>query len=150
MLQLLQIEEEIRTRIQEPCMKVSAECGHVLKELALAMKTMTYPLTIIVHLDNAKIAAENLKLFLQKNSSWEEIIFCDVIPMATVASLLIEIVSYTVKMVESFDQLATLARFKKTNRFAPVKKRTNSWKRKRVMPEPSTESHVHHHVVAAE
>lgn len=135
----MQIEEEIRTSIQEPCMKVSTECGHVLKELALAMKTMTYPLTIIVHTDNAKIAAENLKSLLQTNSSWEEIKFSDIIPMATVASLLIEIVSYTIKMVESFDQLATLARFKKTNRFAPVRIRTNSWKRKS----------VHHHVIAA-
>ncbi|KAF3665294.1 Aluminum-activated malate transporter 2 [Capsicum annuum] len=144
-----QIEQEIRTRIQEPCMKVSTECGHVLKALSLAMKTMTYPLTIMVHIDNAKLAAENLKTLLHTNSSWEDINFSDVIPLATVASLLIDIVSYTIKMVESFDQLATLARFKKTNRFAPVRIRTGSWKRKRVMPEPSTEN-VHHHTIAAE
>ncbi|MCD7446540.1 hypothetical protein HAX54_009223 [Datura stramonium] len=143
------IGQEVRTRIQEPCMKVSTECGHVLKELASAMKTMTYPLTITVHIDNAKLAAENLKSLLQTNSSWEEMNFSDIIPIATVASLLIDIVSYTIKMVESFDQLATLARFKKTNRFAPVRARTGSWKRKRVMPEQSTEN-VHHHVTAAE
>jgi len=125
-------------------MKVCTECGHVLKELALAMKTMT----IIVHIDNAKIAAENLKSLLHTNSSWEGINFSDIIPMATVASLLIETVSYTIKMMESFDQLAALARFKKTNRFAPVRIRTNSWKTKRVMPDqPSTES-VHHDVAA--
>ncbi|XP_059302630.1 aluminum-activated malate transporter 2-like [Lycium ferocissimum] len=144
-----QIEQEIRTRIQEPCMKVSTECGHVLKELALAMKTMTYPLTIKVHIENTKLAAENLKSLLQANSSWEEIIFSEIIPIATVASLLIETVSYTINMAESFDQLATLARFKKTNRFALARIRTGSWKRKRVVPEQNTES-AHHHVIAVE
>ncbi|KAK6787968.1 hypothetical protein RDI58_016493 [Solanum bulbocastanum] len=124
---MFKIEQEIRTKIQEPCMKVSTECGHVLKELALAMKTMTYPLTITVHIDNAKIAAENLKSLFHTNSSWEGIIFSDIIPM-----------------VESFDQLATLKRIKKTNRFAPVRIKTSSWKTKRVTPDlPNTES-VHH------
>ncbi|XP_015078567.1 aluminum-activated malate transporter 2-like [Solanum pennellii] len=140
-----QVEQEIRTKIQEPCKKVSTECGHVLKELALAMKTMTYPHTITIHIDNAKIAAENLKTLLHTNSSWEGINFSDVIPMATVASLLIEIVSSSVKMVESFDKLATSARFKKTNQLAPVRVRTNSWKTRVTPDQPSTES-VHHDV----
>lgn len=141
----MQVEPEIRTKIQEPCKKVSTECGHVLKELALAMKTMTYPHTITIHIDNAKIAAENLKTLLHTNSSWEGINFSDVIPMATVASLLIEIVSSSVKMVESFDKLATSARFKKTNQLAPVRVRTNSWKTRVTPDQPSTET-VHHDV----
>ncbi|KAK4719774.1 hypothetical protein R3W88_018112 [Solanum pinnatisectum] len=117
--------------LSNSCPKLSTESGHVLNELALAMKTMTYPLTITVHIDNAKIAAENLKSLLHTNSSWEGINFSDIIPMATVDSLLIEIVSYTTKMVESFDQI-----------------KTNSWKTKRVTPDqPSTES-VHHDVAA--
>ncbi|MCD7458761.1 hypothetical protein HAX54_039099 [Datura stramonium] len=90
------IGQEVRTRIQEPCMKVSTECGHVLKELASAMKTMTSSTTITVHV-TVKLAAENLKSLLQTNSSWEEMNFSDIIPIATVASLLIDIVSYTIK-----------------------------------------------------
>ena len=63
---------------------------------------------------DAKAAAKTLKALL-KTELWHDIEFLDIIPVVTVASLLIEIVSCTVKIADSIEVLATKVKFKKPN-----------------------------------
>lgn len=107
----LQTSEEIRAKFEGSCRKMSKECSTALKKLALSIKSMTCcGLGPDLHILNAKSAADSLKLLLKTNS-WQGDIL-EIIPMATVASLLIEVVSYTVKIAESVQELATQAKFK--------------------------------------
>ncbi|KAL3828617.1 hypothetical protein ACJIZ3_017419 [Penstemon smallii] len=104
--------KEIRTKIQEPCTKMSSECSYALNELAIGIKTMTScSLSADPHIRNAKTAAKKLKSSL-KTGLWPETDLLDLIPAATVASLLIEIVSCTVKIADSVHELASLSKFK--------------------------------------
>ncbi|PIN25202.1 hypothetical protein CDL12_02059 [Handroanthus impetiginosus] len=102
---------EIRRKIQEPCMQMSLECGHALKELAKGIKTMTRSSSSGPHIENAKIATKNLETLLQ-TGLWSETDLLNAIQTATVASLLIEIVSYTIKISDSVQELAFLSKFK--------------------------------------
>ncbi|KAK4482740.1 hypothetical protein RD792_009907 [Penstemon davidsonii] len=108
----MQTTKEIRTKIQEPCTKMSSECSYALNELAIGIKTMTScTLSADPHIRNAKTAAKKLKSSLQ-TGLWPETDLLDLIPAATVASLLIEIVSCTMKIADSVHELALLSKFK--------------------------------------
>lgn len=65
-----------------------------------------------VHIVNAKSAAKKLKA-LMKTGLCPHTDVLDMIPAVTVASLLIELVSCTVKIADSVNELASLANFKK-------------------------------------
>lgn len=102
---------EIRAKIQESCTKMSSECSLALRELALGIQTMTCSLSADPHLLNAKSAAKKLKYSLKTGLSPETDLL-DVIPLVTVASLLIEVVSCTVKIADAVHELASLSKFK--------------------------------------
>ncbi|KAI3461250.1 hypothetical protein Pfo_017913 [Paulownia fortunei] len=114
----MQTPVEIRTKIQESCTKMSSECSHALRELALGIKTMTRPTPADPHIANAKTAAKNLKSLLQ-TGLWPDANLLDVIPAATVASLLIEVVSSTVKIADSVHGLASLSKYKNPDAVMP-------------------------------
>ncbi|KAK4492290.1 hypothetical protein RD792_003093 [Penstemon davidsonii] len=110
----MQTPVEIREKIQELCTKMSSECSYALKELSIGVKTMTCSLSADPHILNAKTAAKKLKSSL-KSGLWPNTDVIDIIPAATVASLLIEIVSCTVKIADSVHELASLSKFKSPN-----------------------------------
>ncbi|XP_050231472.1 aluminum-activated malate transporter 2-like [Mercurialis annua] len=105
---------DVRSKIEEACTKVSIESGRALKELSMAIKSMTYPISAHKHIHNAKMAANNIKSLL-KSSPWEKIELLQVIPLVTVASLLIDVVNCTEEIAESVCELASKARFKKVD-----------------------------------
>ncbi|KAI3462462.1 hypothetical protein Pfo_019125 [Paulownia fortunei] len=113
---------EVRRKIQESCTKMSSECSYALKELALGIKTMTSSLSADLHIVNAKTSAKMLKSLL-KTGLWPDTDLLDIIPTVTVASLLIEIVSCTVKITDSVHELASLSKFK--SRDAQITKQTS-------------------------
>ncbi|KAI3450759.1 hypothetical protein Pfo_007424 [Paulownia fortunei] len=107
----VQTPVEIRTKIQESCTKMSSECSYALRELAMGIKTMTRSLSADIHIVNAKTSAKKLKSSL-KTGLWPDTDLLAIIPAVTVASLLIEIVSCTVKIADSVHELASLSKFK--------------------------------------
>ncbi|KAA8544344.1 hypothetical protein F0562_022388 [Nyssa sinensis] len=109
---------EIQSKIEEACTKMSSECGKALKELALAIKTMTLPSLADPHIANSKIASKNLKALL-KTQLWEDNDLLEMIPAATVASLLIDVVASTDKIAEAVHKLAFLAHFKRVEAIYP-------------------------------
>lgn len=109
---MLQAAPEIKSKIQEACTEMSLESGRALKELALAIKkTSQQPITSAdTHIKNAKSAAKNLNTLL-KSGIWEDCDLLTVVPVATVASLLIDVVNCTEKVAESAYELASAANF---------------------------------------
>ena len=108
----MQASPEFCSKIQEACTKMSLESGETLKELASGIRAMTQPSSAYLHISKAKIASKNLKSLL-KSSFWDDDAnLLAVIPAVTVASLLIDIVDCTEKIVDSVHELASLAHFK--------------------------------------
>ncbi|RDY08005.1 Aluminum-activated malate transporter 2 [Mucuna pruriens] len=101
---------EIRSAIQELCSEMSLESSKALKELGSSIRAMTRPSSSDTHVANAKAAVKSLKSLLQ-SSSWKETDLLSLIPSATVASLLIDIVDFTEKIADSVNDLATLTHF---------------------------------------
>ncbi|XP_057807465.1 aluminum-activated malate transporter 2-like [Salvia miltiorrhiza] len=125
---------ELRTKIQDLCTKISSECSLALTDVAIGLRTMTCPLSSEKHIADAKAAAKTLKALL-KTGLWPDTDFLDIIPVVTVASLLIEIVACTVKVADSVDVLATKVKFKKPD---PEMNRQKS--REKVKRSPSIEA----------
>ncbi|KAK4441329.1 Aluminum-activated malate transporter 2 [Sesamum alatum] len=107
----MQTPMEIRSKVQESCTKMSSECSCALRELAKGLKTMTRAMSAEPHIRNAKTAAKNLKSSLQ-TSLWPDTDLLDIIPAAAVASLIVDIVSCTIKIADSVHELACLSKFK--------------------------------------
>ena len=103
---------EIRSIIQETCIKISTESGKALKELAIATKKMTRSKSANPHIDNSKVAVEKLKSLL-KTRLWEEAVVLDMIQVGAVALLLVEVVECTEKIAETVYELASLAALKR-------------------------------------
>ncbi|KAL7174604.1 hypothetical protein ACSBR2_033779 [Camellia fascicularis] len=105
-----QVMPKISEHFQEICIKMSLESGKALKDLALAIKTMTEPCSVNPHIKNSKNASKSFQSLLELDL-WEDLNLLEVIPVATVASLLSDIVVCTEKIAESVHELATLAHF---------------------------------------
>ncbi|KAK7272255.1 hypothetical protein RJT34_28736 [Clitoria ternatea] len=102
---------EMRSKVQEPCMRMGTESGKALKELAVAIHKMVPPSGADPHIAKSKIAATNLRSII-KAGLWEDTTLLEVIPVLTVASLLVDVVSCTERLAESIQELSTLAKFK--------------------------------------
>lgn len=100
--------------IQVAFSNVSSESGKALKELALAIKTMILPSSANPHITNMKIASGNLKSFL-KSDFCEDTNLLQIMPVAAIASLLIEIVICVENIADAVNELASLANFKGRN-----------------------------------
>ncbi|KAG4980016.1 hypothetical protein AAZX31_12G089900 [Glycine max] len=106
----IQGSQEMRSTIQEQCSEMCLEASQAFKELGSSIRTMTMPSSSDTHVANAKAAVKSLKTLLQ-SSSWKETDLLSLIPAATVASLLIDIVEFTEKIADSVNNLATLTHF---------------------------------------
>ncbi|KAH0713042.1 hypothetical protein KY289_009001 [Solanum tuberosum] len=104
--------QEGRKIIQEQCTKMSIECGSALKEIAMSMKTMTLYPTIDSHILKAKASSEKLRSIIRNGSLIEEKELQKLLPSTRIASLMLDIVSNSVEIVDSVNQLATLTKFK--------------------------------------
>ncbi|KDP46600.1 hypothetical protein JCGZ_04534 [Jatropha curcas] len=107
----IQTPMEIQNKFVEPCTKLSVECGKALKEIASATKKMRRSNSAAIHIANAKAAAENVKFLLQINLS-EGALLVYIIPTATVATLLLEVLQCIEKIYEAINELAAKAHFK--------------------------------------
>ncbi|KAK8596069.1 hypothetical protein V6N13_000727 [Hibiscus sabdariffa] len=110
----IQAPAEIRGKIQVPCKRVSVECSLALKEMASTFRKMVLTRSAVMHIENSKKAAEELKSLL-KTSLWEEADLLEMIPAASVASLLLEIIGCIEKISEAVNELGKAASFRKIN-----------------------------------
>ncbi|KAK4834153.1 hypothetical protein QYF36_017828 [Acer negundo] len=108
------VSPEFNGTIQDVCMKMSSESGKALKELASAIKTMSDDpfSSAIAYVESSKTAANELKIALE-SASLNNVDIQAILPSATVASTLIEIVSCVEKIYEAVHELSNLAHFKK-------------------------------------
>ncbi|XP_022766051.1 aluminum-activated malate transporter 8-like [Durio zibethinus] len=109
----IQASQEFKSKIEGSCTRMSAECAKAVKALATAMKTMTDPSSANPHVENAKAAMRDLK-FALKAASLQNADFLAIVPAATVASVLVEIVKCVEKISEAVHELSQLAHFTKT------------------------------------
>ncbi|XVF47000.1 hypothetical protein PTKIN_Ptkin03bG0074000 [Pterospermum kingtungense] len=107
----VQTSPEIRGKIQEACIRIGSESGKAMKELATAIRTMTRPSSDCPHIAKARNAANSLKSLLKSGLS-EDIDLLEILAVASVASLLLDVLSCTEKISESIHELASLAHFK--------------------------------------
>ncbi|XP_004305584.1 PREDICTED: aluminum-activated malate transporter 8 [Fragaria vesca subsp. vesca] len=107
----VQVPQEFLQIIQASCITMSTESGKALKALGTAIKTMKDPKSACQHLENSKNAVEELHIAL-KAASLEDADILAIIPAATIASILVEIVTCVEKISMSVYELSQLADFK--------------------------------------
>ncbi|KAI3951856.1 hypothetical protein MKX01_021594 [Papaver californicum] len=103
---------EFKKIITLSCMEICVELGKALQEISSAIKNMTYPFIVSTHIVNAKTAADDLHTALETITLENTDILDDVMPAASVTSLLLEIIECTENIAESVKELACLAKFK--------------------------------------
>ncbi|CAK7332019.1 unnamed protein product [Dovyalis caffra] len=133
---------EIRGIIKDSCKKMSSESGKALKEIALAIKSLTPPSSASPHIVKSKNAAKNLK-FLLNTDLCKDIDLLEVVPAATVTSLLIDVISCTEKIADSIHELASLAQFKN------VEQEKQKLPKEGEMQQGANKD-THHHVITIE
>eukprot|EP00258_Populus_trichocarpa_P012679 XP_002322786.3 aluminum-activated malate transporter 8 [Populus trichocarpa] len=103
---------KFRCKIRGPCTRMSIECSMALESLASAIKTMTLPSSANVHVENSKNAIKDLKIAIETVSLDQDQDLLAIVPAATVASIIIEIVKCVENLSESVHELSNLAHFK--------------------------------------
>ncbi|KAL4320114.1 hypothetical protein GQ457_18G005860 [Hibiscus cannabinus] len=98
-------------KFQETCTELCSELGKAMNELASAIKTMSPPSSHRAHVARAKDAAGNLNSLL-KTGLHKDIDTMEILAVATVASLLLDVLACTEKISGSIHELASLAHFK--------------------------------------
>ncbi|KAK8605013.1 hypothetical protein V6N13_082473 [Hibiscus sabdariffa] len=98
-------------KFQETCTELCSELGKAMKELASAIKTMSPPSSHRAHVARAKDAAGNLNSLL-KTGLHKDVDTVEILAVATVASLLLDVLACTEKISASIHELASLAHFK--------------------------------------
>ncbi|KAL7137248.1 hypothetical protein ABFS83_10G080000 [Erythranthe nasuta] len=108
---------EIELQIQPAFRKLSTESCKALKELASAVKNMTFPSSAVIenHLNNSKSAAEDLKTMLDNFSLSPngKPDLQEIMPLLVIASLLTDIINCVEKISISVYELSEKARFRK-------------------------------------
>lgn len=95
---------------------MSSESAKALRELSSAIRTMTAPASAKYHVAAANAASGELRAALSEDAD-----LADVLHVATIATLLGELVVRTQEISGSVEELARLARFKSPE---PVSKAT--------------------------
>ncbi|CAJ2660243.1 unnamed protein product [Trifolium pratense] len=131
--------KEIRSKIQEPCIQMSIETGKALKQLAISIHKMIPPIAAETHIATSKIYATNLKAMI-KTKLWKDTNLFEVVPVVTVASLLLDVVCSIEKLVESVQELSTLAKFKN-------KENNTAVEDQKEVPQPCCNSSGPQHVI---
>lgn len=109
----IQASQEFKSNIEGSCKRMSLECGEALKALSTAIKTMTDPTTANPHVESSKAAMKDLKFALKAASLESTADFLAIVPAATVASVLVEIVKSVEKISDAVHELSQLAHFNK-------------------------------------
>ncbi|KAG9452667.1 hypothetical protein H6P81_005571 [Aristolochia fimbriata] len=147
----IQAPESAKKHLRVISMKVSSQCSSVLKELAKTTKTMTKSSIIEFSVDEMKSSVEDLRNSLKSlpdhlthqpqeappSEATEEakhplpttVPLFEVLPLVTISSLLLEIVTRVEAVVSAVDELADLAGFNLANDEKPIK----------TQPDPSPE-----------
>ncbi|EYU36026.1 hypothetical protein ABFS82_14G229100 [Erythranthe guttata] len=98
--------------IQGIISSMSRESGKALRELSLAVETMTRPSPYPnCHVSSLKAASKNLNSLLKSELWGEHANLLQVIPVAAVASLLDDTVTSVEKIADAVDELSSLANF---------------------------------------
>ncbi|KAK4382363.1 Aluminum-activated malate transporter 8 [Sesamum angolense] len=104
-----QVASDFQIKIQEACIKISRESSKTLKEVASAIKSMTFPSSgVETHTQNYKAAADDLKRILETSSLPTEADLQEIIPALVVASVLLDIINTTAR--ETTEQSTLLHR----------------------------------------
>ncbi|CAO2838812.1 unnamed protein product [Amaranthus hypochondriacus] len=119
---LQKFQEEFR----EICNKISLESSKTLVKLGSCLREMKYPSSSVnPHIVSSKAAVKTLKTYLKSHSLYNQHSdLLQIIPIATLASLLIDIVDCTENIASCAYDLATLAHFKKDSSYDFAKKST--------------------------
>lgn len=148
---MLQASQEFVRAIKPPCTKMSSESGKALKALASAIKAMKHPISANQHVEESKAAVEDLKMALESVSSLEDDTdLLAIVPAATVASILVEIVKCVEKISESVHELSQLAQFKSAEPTVSPEKQLHLLHRGSVNPVldgDDSSAHVDHVVI---
>ncbi|XP_039014193.1 aluminum-activated malate transporter 7-like [Hibiscus syriacus] len=142
----IQTPAEIRGKIQVPCKRVSLECSRALKEMASTFRKMVQTRSVIVHIESSKKAAEELKNVLNTNLWAEEADLLEIIPAASVASLLPEIIECIEKISEAVNELGKAASFRKSNATV-LPKQPDTIRQETLQHHPNTVMPVPHCVI---
>ncbi|KAI3924168.1 hypothetical protein MKX01_029703 [Papaver californicum] len=135
---------EFKKIITRSCMEICIESGKALLETSSAVKKMTYPFTISTHITNAKTAADDLHTALETITLENTNILDDVMPAASVISLLLEIIECTENIAESVKELACLAKFKGADlAMSPEKQTRRLLRRGNIKPHHVENDSVH-------
>ncbi|KAF7805751.1 aluminum-activated malate transporter 2-like [Senna tora] len=105
-----QTRNEVGMKIKDSC-----ECaGKVMKILSSSIKSMTCLSTRILkaHIGEAKGSIESLQSLLGSKAYWEEVGVMEIASAAAITSLLTHILICTQTIMESVDELSSLAHFK--------------------------------------
>ncbi|KAL0337063.1 UNVERIFIED_CONTAM: Aluminum-activated malate transporter 8 [Sesamum calycinum] len=109
-----QVASDFQIKIQEACIKISRESSKTLKEVASAIKSMTFPSSgVETHTQNYKAAADDLKRILETSSLPTEADLQEIMPALVVSSVLLDIIKCIDKISLSVHELSRMARFKK-------------------------------------
>uniref|UniRef100_A0A9I9D9H3 Aluminum-activated malate transporter 2-like n=1 Tax=Cucumis melo TaxID=3656 RepID=A0A9I9D9H3_CUCME len=104
--------QQIHGPFKEECMKICSESSRGLRELALALRKMVLPLTAKSHIEKAKVAAEDLKSHLEEWRFEEVNNAMEIVQVVSLASLLFDTICCIEKIVDSVQELASMAGFK--------------------------------------
>ncbi|KAK4272674.1 hypothetical protein QN277_021193 [Acacia crassicarpa] len=107
----IHVSLEFKGKVQEPCKKLCWEASQALKALSSSIRTMTEPCDAKLHLENSKNAIQNLKIALETTSLEDEELIA-IMPVFTVASILIETTKCVEKIHDSVSELSHLAHFR--------------------------------------
>ncbi|KAK0582289.1 hypothetical protein LWI29_023761 [Acer saccharum] len=110
----IRVSPEFNGTIQDACMKMSSGSGKALKALASAIKNMSDSTfsSANAYVESSKNAANDLKIALE-SASLNNADMQAIMSSATVASILIEVVSCVEKISEAVHELSNLAQFNK-------------------------------------
>lgn len=110
----LQVASEFQLKIQPECLKMSTELSKALKELANAIKNMTFPSQAVeIHIQNSKAAADEVKNIMENSSFPSKAYLQEILPTLVVASVLIDIIKFVENISVSVNELSQKAGFKK-------------------------------------
>ncbi|GFP82676.1 aluminum-activated malate transporter 8 [Phtheirospermum japonicum] len=108
------VTSELQMKLQQACIKMSTESGKALRELAIAIKKMTFPSNAAkAHAQSCKAATDDLKTILENSPSlYTKANLHEIMPLLVIASVLIDITSFVEKISLSVHELSQKARFK--------------------------------------
>ncbi|CAA7053335.1 unnamed protein product [Microthlaspi erraticum] len=112
-----QVPVDIKKKLEEPLRRMCSESGKSIKEVSIALKKMTKSSSSDIHVLNSQSACKALSTLL-KSGILNDVEPLQMISLLTTVSLLIDVVDLTEKISESFNELASAARFE--NKIKPT------------------------------